>query len=138
MTNFSEGGINSAILRYSKALPVEPTTKAPVNPIVLQEANLHSLINPAAPGGNGPADENIIFNLGLTPAEDGFTMNGVTWKHPDSPVMVQIMNGVPAAQIVPEGSLRTLPRNAVVEVSIPGFEIAGPVRFILPYLMNTY
>ncbi|KAH6897942.1 laccase 10 [Coprinopsis sp. MPI-PUGE-AT-0042] len=101
LTDYSEGGINSAILR----------------------ADLRSLLDPAAPGGSGPADENIVFNIGLT---DMFTMNGASWTSPDSPVLVQIMNGVPAADLVPAGALRTLPRNAVVEVSIPGFEIAGP------------
>ncbi|KAH6897936.1 laccase 10 [Coprinopsis sp. MPI-PUGE-AT-0042] len=130
LPNFSEGGINSAILRYAGAPSVDPTTRAPANPILLQEANLRSLI-PNAPGLTGPAQENVLFNLGLNAEGNGFTMNGVGWQHPDSPVMVQIMNGVPAADIVPEGALHTLPRNAIVEVSIPGFEIAGPHPFHL-------
>ncbi|KAH6897940.1 laccase 10 [Coprinopsis sp. MPI-PUGE-AT-0042] len=129
LPNVSGGGINSAILRYAYAPAVDPTTSAPANPIALQESNLRSLIDPAAPGGSGPAQENVLFNLGF--AGGRFTMNGASWVSPDSPVLVQIMNGVPAADVVPEASLRTLQRNAVVEVSIPGLAIAGPHPFHL-------
>ncbi|KAH6897939.1 laccase 10 [Coprinopsis sp. MPI-PUGE-AT-0042] len=87
LPNVSGGGINSAIL------------SAPANPIALQESNLRSLIDPAAPGGSGPAQENVLFTLGL--AGGRFTMNGASWVSPDSPVLVQIMNGVPAADVFP-------------------------------------
>ncbi|EAU92032.2 laccase 5 [Coprinopsis cinerea okayama7 len=131
LPDFSSGGINSAILRYAGARPRNPTTRAPRNPVVLKEANLRTLLNPGAPGGSGPADENIVFNLALNAEETGFVMNGVAWANPDIPVMVQLMNGVPAEDIIPQGAYRTLPRNSVVEVSIPGFEIAGPHPFHL-------
>lgn len=125
LPTFSDGGINSAILRYAGARPDDPTTSPIANRIVLEEANLRALINPAAPGGSGPAQENVRLDLGLTSA--GFTINGSSWVTPNSPVMVQILNGVPAEDVAPQGSLRTLRRNAVVEVSIPGFAPAGPV-----------
>nr|DAA04514.1 TPA_exp: laccase 9 [Coprinopsis cinerea okayama7\ len=129
LPNFSSGGINSAILRYAGAPNANPTSTPVTNPVALHESNLHALLNPGAPGGSGPADENIVLQMGLGPA--GFEINGVTWANPDSPVMVQIMNGVPPADIVPSGAIHTLPRNRVVEVSIPGFELAGPHPFHL-------
>ncbi|TFK22618.1 laccase 9 [Coprinopsis marcescibilis] len=129
LPNFSSGGINSAILRYAGQPAVDPVTSAPTNPVRLLEQNLHALINPAAPGGSGPADDAMNFVLGL--GAGGFTMNGVSFVHPDTPVMVQIMNGVPPADIVPAGSMRLLQRNQVIEISIPGFAIAGPHPFHL-------
>lgn len=37
----TEGGRNSAILRYDGAPVAEPSTNATVNPVLLNEANLH-------------------------------------------------------------------------------------------------
>ncbi|KAH6897937.1 laccase 10 [Coprinopsis sp. MPI-PUGE-AT-0042] len=128
LPEFSEGGINSAILRYAYAPAVDPNTKAPAEPILLEEANLRSLI-PNAPGHTGPAQENVLFTLGT--AGTRFTIDGASWVSPDSPVLVQIMNGVPADDVVPKASLRKLPRNAVVDVSIPGLDTAGPHPFHL-------
>ncbi|KAH6897935.1 laccase 10 [Coprinopsis sp. MPI-PUGE-AT-0042] len=125
LTDFSEGGINSAILRYAGAPSADPKTRAPKKAIVLQEANLRSLL-PAPPGLSGPAKENILFNINLNAAGTGFLMNGVGWSNPDSPAMVKIMSGASLLQrSFPKVLIGHCPGNTIVEVSIPGFEIGG-------------
>ena len=37
----TEGGRNSAILRYDSAPVAEPSTNATINPVLLNEVNLH-------------------------------------------------------------------------------------------------
>lgn len=39
--NTTVGNINSAILRYDSALPVEPTSRPTQNPIILDQSDLH-------------------------------------------------------------------------------------------------
>ncbi|KAG2022525.1 laccase 5 [Coprinopsis cinerea AmutBmut pab1-1] len=127
----SGGGVNSAILRYATADEVEPDTPRLTNRPALQESNLRALTS-GVPGGDGPADITFTFNLGLNFATGTFSMNpGESWVHPDTPVMVQIMNGVPAEDLVPAESLHTITRGQVVEVVIPPFGIAGPHPFHL-------
>ncbi|PPR05197.1 hypothetical protein CVT24_010297 [Panaeolus cyanescens] len=116
-----DNGINSAILRYAGAPAREPTTAdhSHVNP--MKEKNLHSLINPAAPGiaKPGAADENINLKIDLNILGQ-FTINGAVFQPPTLPVLLQLMNGAPAKQLLPSGSVYTLPRNRVIEISIPG------------------
>ncbi|TFK21956.1 laccase 9 [Coprinopsis marcescibilis] len=115
---YSSGGINSAILRYAGAAPLEPKSSAFKNPVQLREEDLHPLVNPMAPGGSEPADE--VISLTLTKETNGdYTVNGVKWTNPDSPVMVQIMHGIPPSELLPSGYVRTLPRNKVIEVLVP-------------------
>ncbi|TFK20851.1 laccase 9 [Coprinopsis marcescibilis] len=135
LNQFDSGGINSAILRYvDPSTPeTDPTTSPHVNPVVFKEENLHALLSPAAPGGPNPAPEDIEkvdidFGFGrVTPAR--WDINGSVWAAPDSPVMVQILNHVPPSEVVPKESIRILPRNKVVEVTIHGVGIAGPHPF---------
>lgn len=48
-------------------------------------------------------------------------MNGVSWVPPDVPVLLQILHGTTnPADLLPKGSVYSLPGNSVVELSMPG------------------
>ena len=49
-----------------------------------------------------------------------FLVNGATYESPDVPVLLQILNGAPASQLLPNGSIYTLGANQSVEISFPG------------------
>ncbi|TFK20840.1 laccase 9 [Coprinopsis marcescibilis] len=132
LPSIDSGGINSAILRYARATLDDPATTPHINPVVFQEVNLHTLLNPAAPGGPNPAPadiERVTTNFGFDFATATWNINGASWTHPHEPVMVQLLNGVPPGDVLPEGAIRVLPRNKVVEVTIPGVSLAGAHPF---------
>ncbi|CAA7263068.1 unnamed protein product [Cyclocybe aegerita] len=132
LTSGFAGGINSAILRYNGALKADPTSAQPANPKLLEEANLHPLTNPRAPGKPFPggADEKYNFVLGFNNGD--FTMNGVSFSDPPVPVLLQVLSGVQNAQdLLPSGSVYPLRPNKVVEISIPGGLLGGPHPFHL-------
>jgi len=121
------GGINSAILRYAGAPNADPTTNQTnsVNP--LYEGNLHPLSNPAAPGKPYVGGADVLLNLQF--ALDGVTMsiNGVAYKPPSVPVLLQILNGAKtAADLLPTGSIYVLPPNKVIEISMVDNAQVGP------------
>jgi len=127
-------GINSAILRYAGAPDAEPTTTQPTSVIPLVETNLHPLVNTGAPGKPFPggADVNINLNLSVNLTSTRFFVNGVSFVPPTVPVLLQVLSGAKTAQeLLPPGSVYVLPRNKVVEVSIPGGVIGGPHPFHL-------
>ncbi|KZP29155.1 multicopper oxidase [Athelia psychrophila] len=124
------GGINSAILRYAGAPAEEPTSHQSPSVIPLLETNLHPLENPGAPGGHhkGGADVELTLNLAqvVKPTGNVFTINGVTFEPPSVPVLLQILSGsTKATDLLPKGSVYTLPSNKVIELHIPGHGIAG-------------
>jgi hypothetical protein len=49
-----------------------------------------------------------------------FLVNNVTFQSPDVPVLLQILNGAPASQLLPNGSVYPLGRNQSVEITFPG------------------
>jgi len=125
-----DGGLNSAILRYSGAAEVDPTTSSTVSNAML-ETSLRPLTNPGAPGVAevGAADVNINLDIQFT---GQFTVNSVTFTPPSTPALLQIMSGARTAQdLLPNGSFYVLPPNSVVEVSIPGGSIGSPVSIFL-------
>ena len=130
------GGINSAILRYSGAPVADPTTSiwSGSNVIPLQEGNLVPLANPTAPGKpvRGGADVNINLNLGFIPSALQYTINNVSFIPPTTPVLLQILSGKTSAQdLLPQGSVYTLPPNKVIELSIPpGQAVGNPVSIL--------
>jgi len=130
-----DGGLNSAILRYRGSnATADPTTNQTTNIIPLVESNLVPLLNPAAPGtaGVGGADVLLNLNLGLNFTALVFTINGVTFVPPSVPVLLQILSGTMAAtDLLPSGSVYTLPHNKVVELSIPAGVAGGPHPFHL-------
>lgn len=95
------------------------------------ETNLHPLANAAAPGlpQVGGADVLLNLNLGFDATNLDFTVNGVTFVTPSVPVLLQILSGTLNAQdLLPAGSVYSLPPNKVVELSIPAGVAGGPVR----------
>jgi iron transport multicopper oxidase len=138
-TTTFDGGLNSAILRYTGATVVDPnTTSSLTNPML--ETNLHPLVDPGAPGQpqQGGVDValnlNIVFNSNLT-----YTINGAEFIPPTTPVLLQMLSGARSAQdLLPVGSVYTLPRNKVIEVSIPGGAAGSPVCNISPSFANIF
>ncbi|KAJ7874967.1 laccase [Mycena olivaceomarginata] len=129
-----EGGINSAILRYRGAPDVEPTaTNAPsTNPLV--ETALRPLIPQPVPGGHysGGGDVNLNLNITFNFTNVKYEINGASFDPPSVPVLLQILSGAQSAQdLLPRGSVYTLPPNKVIEISIPGGSPAAPHPFHL-------
>jgi iron transport multicopper oxidase len=127
-----DGGLNSAILRYSGAAGRDPTTTSNLNNPLL-ETNLHPLENPGAPGEHraGGADITINMNMTFDVPGDLYRINGAQFVPPTTPVLLQILSGARTAQdLLPAGSVYTLPSNKVIEISIPGLDDGSPVRNI--------
>ncbi|KAJ6463685.1 laccase [Mycena vitilis] len=126
-------GINSAIMRYVGAPPVEPTTNSTgTTPLV--ETALHPLTRTPVPGKPFPggADVNLNLNIALNFTSFKFMINGATFVPPTAPVLLQILSGAQAAQdLLPSGSVYSLPPNKVIEISIPGGSPGAPHPFHL-------
>ncbi|KAJ7314461.1 yellow laccase [Mycena albidolilacea] len=128
-----DGGINSAILRYVGAPTVEPKTNS-TGTTALVETALHPLVQTPVPGKPFPggADINLNLNIALDFATFKFTINGATFVPPTLPVMLQVLSGAQAAQdLLPAGSVYSLPPNKVIEISIPGGAPGAPHPFHL-------
>ncbi|PPQ94704.1 hypothetical protein CVT25_009559 [Psilocybe cyanescens] len=123
-----EGGINSAILRYLGAPAIDPgTTSSRKNPLI--ETNLRPLTDPAAPGVPtlGAADVNINLDISFNNGTRKFAVNGATFHEHSVPVLLQILSGAQAAtDLLPAGSVYTLPSNKVIELSMPGGTTGSP------------
>ena len=129
------GGINTAILRYAGAPSTDPSTdptNAPTSLLPLKETSLRPLNSPSAPGESFPGGADVVLNMAhvMNLTTFIFKVNGVTYEPPTVPVLLQILSGVHDAQdLLPKGSLYSLPPNKVVEVSLPGTALnqGGPV-----------
>lgn len=134
------GGINSAILRYAGAPSADPKTSAASTVVPLLEQNLHPLESPAAPGSPhaGGADVLIDLKLDTDTAAGAYTINGVSWKVPTVPVLLQILSGASSAQeLLPKGSVFSLPPNKVIELSMaPAGAVGGPVSLLIRRLLS--
>lgn len=136
------GGINSAILKYIDAPIFDPVTPDPTTPEVastnpMLETNLHPLSNPGAPGNPTPggADVNLNLNIAFDNSNNLFTVNGASFVPPTTPVLLQILSKTQTAQeLLPPGSVYALPRNQVIEISIPGANPGSPVSDSLVFL----
>ncbi|KAG6859753.1 hypothetical protein C0995_004497, partial [Termitomyces sp. Mi166 len=129
-----DGGVNSAILRYKWAPIREPNTTQIPNSNPLLETNLYPLDDPAAPGVPtlGAADVSLNLAIAFDFASNKFSVNGASFVPPTVPVLLQILSGAKTAQdLLPPGSIYTLPRNKVIEVSIPGGTTGAPHPFHL-------
>jgi len=124
-----KGGINSAILRYAGSPEMDPTTTQSKSIIPLMESNLRPLEDPGAPGTPvvGGADITLNLELVLTMSPPiRFLINNATFSPPTFPVLLQILSGTQkATDLLPKGSVYTLPRNKVVEISIPTMGAPG-------------
>lgn len=129
------GGVNSAILRYVGAPAVDPTTPLVNSTRPLNETNLQPLIDPAAPGpAVPPAESNgevipMSFDIGFDTTTGNFSVNNFSFVPAPVPVLLQVLSGASTAQqLMPVGSVYTLPPNKVIEITIPGGTIGAPVR----------
>ncbi|KAG6853342.1 hypothetical protein C0991_005169 [Blastosporella zonata] len=134
-----DGGRNSAIFRYIGASEIDPSTSSTVTH-PMKESNLHALENPAAPGLPyvGGADVVLLLNMSVdfnAVPFPVFLLNNVSYVPPNVPALLQILSGAQTAQdLLPHGSYYKLPRNKVVELTIPGtsFDLGGPVSLPSP------
>ncbi|KAI0666083.1 laccase B [Trametes maxima] len=116
----TDGGINSAILRYSGAPEIEPTTNATTSTSPLVETDLVPLTNAAAPGQPVAGGVDFAMSLNFSFNGSNFFINGDTFVPPTVPVLLQILSGAQsAADLLPGGSVYTLPSNATIEISFP-------------------
>lgn len=118
-----DNGRNMAILRYAGAPDADPTTLQDPSVRPLREENLRPLMDPRAPGRprQGGADVVLNFHQEFDRAAWAFRMNGATFVPPTVPVLLQIMSGArDAVDLLPSGSVYTLPPNKVIELSISG------------------
>ncbi|KAJ3795512.1 laccase [Lentinula aff. detonsa] len=139
--NFTNS-VNSGILRYKTApgpADREPTTSQQTDIVALDENDLRPLELPGAPGKPYPGGADLVLNLtmgfGVAPGASApaFFMNNVTYVSPKVPVLLQILSGKQSAQdLLPSGSVYTLPRNKIIEINLFGGDaIGGPHPFHL-------
>ncbi|EMD32497.1 laccase [Gelatoporia subvermispora B] len=120
--NFT-GFINSAILRYVGASNEFPRTEWNQRPRMLNESDLHALEDPKAPGkpSQNPDAVNVTVNLNFTKVGDSYFVNGHSFVPPPLPVLLQILHHqTDPRKLLPYGSVIGLPRNASVQVTMPG------------------
>ncbi|RXW13760.1 hypothetical protein EST38_g12094 [Candolleomyces aberdarensis] len=120
-----EGGVNSAILRYAGAPEVEPTTPLPPSLEFLRESDLYPFSNPNAPGL--PQIDGNDFNKTFAVDFNGtrFLMNNVSWQAPSAPILLQILTGSNASELMPQASIVQLRRNMVVQLNISSVSTRG-------------
>ncbi|KAJ6603261.1 laccase 2 precursor [Mycena vulgaris] len=129
-----DNGINSAILRYVGADEVDPATTATDSTAPLVETDLRPLVPTAVPGTAVAGGVDVAMNLAISLDFTTFVfkINGETFTPPTVPVLLQILSGAQAAtDLLPSGSVFTLPANSVVELSIPGGSAGAPHPFHL-------
>ncbi|TEB37777.1 laccase 8 [Coprinellus micaceus] len=134
LPNTFDGGLNSAIVRYAGAPSIDPTSaqQDPFTP--LDETTLHPLVPQQVPGAPYPGGADVNLNLALSFDFDAwrFYINGLTFNPPSIPVLLQILSGEQVAQnLLPQGQVYSIPKNATVEISIPGGLISSPHPFHL-------
>lgn len=141
-TNFT-AGINSAILRYDGAAPIEPVTSQPSTQVLLNETDLHPYVprktvrdypsvlaatwhakhiplSTMQPGKPEKGSVDLPLNMAFGFNSTNFFINNVTFVPPTVPVLLQILSGTQAAQdLLPAGSVYTLPKNASIEITFP-------------------
>ncbi|KAH8825530.1 laccase precursor [Flagelloscypha sp. PMI_526] len=137
--DLTDGGLNSAILRYEGAPNQEPSNTgkldAPKTPLV--ETDLHPLAKVPVPGKPTPggADVNVDVHLALDltgPTGPRFTVNNISYSPPTVPVLLQILTGTKdARQLFPQGLVYDVKKGDSVEVRIFGGTEGGPHPFHL-------
>ncbi|KAF7319803.1 Laccase G [Mycena kentingensis (nom. inval.)] len=129
-----DNGINSAILRYVGADEVDPATEQTDATAELVETDLHPLESMPVPGDAVVGGADVVMDLAISLDFSTFTfqINGVTYTPPTVPVLLQILSGAQSAtDLLPSGSVFTVPANSVVELSIAGGSAGAPHPFHL-------
>jgi hypothetical protein len=128
--------------------PLQPLVSSPV--VSLASHCLSPLSSnhffPSQPGAPHPggADINLVLDASFVGASMAhippaswlsttqnfdslkYEVNGATYSAPDVPILLQILNGVDPAQLMPNSNIYRLALNKSVEISWPGGAIAGP------------
>ncbi|TCD66597.1 laccase, multicopper oxidase, benzenediol:oxygen oxidorectuctase [Steccherinum ochraceum] len=117
------GGLNSAILRYHGAPIQDPKSTAETSPDLLDETDLHPLESLGVPGhpvlGGVDFAKNLEFGLDLNIGR--FLVNNVSFSPPSVPVLLQVLSGAQQPQdLLPQGSVIPIPKNAAIEITMPG------------------
>ncbi|KAJ3076106.1 laccase [Quaeritorhiza haematococci] len=115
-----------AILRYNGAPIREPTTRRRSGK-EMREYELRPLVNPAAPGGSGPADVVVNMRFGKDKDENDaitWTINDIRFKLPNTTILGDIYSltdAQAATNTLPlsPGVIR-IPSNKVIELRING------------------
>ncbi|KAF5364359.1 hypothetical protein D9756_001110 [Leucocoprinus leucothites] len=127
-----DGGVNSAILRYTGAPDQEPTTSEQSIKIPLDETLLDPLTPTPAPGKPEPKADDVVnqyFNFTFNQTTNLFEVNGTSFGAGGipTPALVQILSGArPPRDLLPEGSIFYLERNQTVQVDFPALPLGGP------------
>ncbi|THH32865.1 hypothetical protein EUX98_g1350 [Antrodiella citrinella] len=130
-SDFSNG-INSAILRYEGAPVENPTSTVPDQYNLLVETDLHPLTPMPVPGQAFPGGVDFHKTLALGFNGSRFTIDNVAFVPPTVPVLLQILSGAQTAQdLLPNGSVISLPANSVIEIAMPGGVVGGGHPFHL-------
>ncbi|PAV19798.1 laccase [Pyrrhoderma noxium] len=117
----TEGGINSAILRYDGATSGEPLTGPVIHPVSLREADLHPFVGQGPPGHPHVGGADIVLYLKATYPGKKIAINGVPFNPPTIPVLLQLLSGAnPRSDLDPSRSVYILPANKTVEIVFSG------------------
>ncbi|KAG2127076.1 laccase [Suillus cothurnatus] len=128
------GTSSMAILRYAGSPDADPKIRITPNPVALRETDLHPLYPPLPRLlREDGADVKLDIVLGKNVTSFNFLINGVQYTSPSIPVLLQLLNGdMSASEMAPDGSIYSLPRNKVIEISwIPDFSPGRPHPFHL-------
>ncbi|KAL0945621.1 hypothetical protein HGRIS_014775 [Hohenbuehelia grisea] len=126
-----------AIFRYDGAPVVNPKTNRPQGAVLRSEEALVPYGIPA----QKPVEADVKINLNFTFPVDFWTLGNTSFRVPPLPVLLQVLNGANPFVAEPNGteitvrptreSIFYLPRNKLIEVSIPGGAALGPHPFHL-------
>ncbi|KIJ65372.1 multicopper oxidase [Hydnomerulius pinastri MD-312] len=120
-------GTNStAILRYLGAPEQDPKNRTTPNQMPLNETQLHPLSGPSSRLLQPEADVKLNLVLGKNMTNYNFLINDVQYTSPSIPVLLQILSGaVSPSELSPNGSVYTLPKDKVIEISMPPDDAPG-------------
>ncbi|KAF9232448.1 laccase [Melanogaster broomeanus] len=122
------GNNATAILRYLGAPEQDPRNRTTPDQNPLNETQLHPLmeVDPSTRLLQPEADVSLNLVLGKNMTNYNFLINNVQYTSPSIPVLLQILSGaVSPSELQPAGSVYTLPKNKVIEISIPPDDAPG-------------
>lgn len=123
--NPDAGGNATAILRYTGSPSINPKNRTTPNSISLNETSLHPLTPPWTELQRD-ADIKLDLVVGFNQSHFLFYINGVQYIPPTVPVLLQILSGaMTVADLLPNGTVYTLPKNKVVDITFNTDTAAG-------------
>ncbi|KAH7881961.1 laccase [Phlebopus sp. FC_14] len=116
----------TAIFRYSGAPEQDPKNRTMAYSTPLNETALVPLTPTTARLLKPEADVKLNLVLGKNDTNFNFLINGVQYTSPTIPVLLQLLSGaVSPSDIAPNGSVYALPRDKVIELSMPPDDAPG-------------